>query len=218
MATRAGSHAGRGFRYGALYRAGQIIEAGCWAHARRKLYDLFKLDQSPIAQKAIARIGSLYAVEREIRGGAVSLRQSVRQRRAAPLLANLKAWLESVLMTISIKSELAKAIKYTLGHWTALTRYCDDGRIEIDNNNTAERSIRPLVIGRRNYLFAGSDGGGDSAAIIYSLIGTARLNEVEPYANLRAVLELIADHPINQIDELLPWHLDLQNDALPKAA
>lgn len=112
---------------------------------------------------------------------------------------------------------MAKAIRYTLGHWAALTRYCDDGRIEIDNN-TAERSIRPLVLGRRNYLFAGSDGGGHSAAVIYSLIGTARLNDVEPFAYLRAVLEHIADHPINQIDELLPWRLDLQNENLPKAA
>lgn len=133
------------------------------------------------------------------------------------MLTSLKAWLDSVLMTVSAKSELAKAIKYTLGHWAALTRYCDDGRIEIDNN-TAERSIRPLVIGRRNYLFAGSDGGGHSAAVIYSLISTARLNDVEPYAYLRAVLERIADHPINQIDELLPWRLALQNDPLLKTA
>ena len=101
---------------------------------------------------------------------------------------------------------MAKAIKYSLAHWRALTRYCEDGRIEIDNN-IAERSIRPLVLGRRNYLFAGSDGGGQSAAVIYSLIETARLNDVEPYAYLRVVFERIADHPINRIDELLPWRL-----------
>lgn len=203
--------------YSALYRDGQIVEAGCWAHARRKFYDLFKHEPSPISQEALARIASLYAIERDIRGCEVALRQSVRQRQAAPLLASLKVWLEQVLMTVSVKSELAKAIKYTLGHWVALTRYCDDGRIEIDNN-TAERSIRPLVLGRRNYLFAGSDGGGRSAAVIYSLISTARLNDVEPLAYLRAVLERIADHPINQIDELLPWRLDLQNENLPQAA
>ncbi|RIY38643.1 IS66 family transposase [Neopusillimonas maritima] len=203
--------------YGALYRGGEVIEAACWAHARRKFYDLFKHEPSPIAQEALARIGALYVIEREIRGCEALLRQATRQHRAAPLLTSLKAWLDSVLMTVSAKSELAKAIKYTLGHWTALTRYCDDGRIEIDNN-TAERSIRPLVIGRRNYLFAGSDGGGHSAAVIYSLISTARLNDVEPYAYLRAVLERIADHPINQIDELLPWRLALQNDPLLKAA
>lgn len=203
--------------YGALYRSGQIIEAGCWAHARRKFYDVFKKEQSPIAQEALVRIGALYVIEREVRGCAVELRRSVRQHQAVPVLASLKAWLGQVLTTVSAKSELAKAIKYSLGHWVALTRYCDDGRIEIDNN-TAERSIRPLVLGRRNYLFAGSDGGGHSAAVIYSLIGTARLNGVEPFTYLRAVLERVADHPINQIDELLPWHLDLQNEQLSKAA
>jgi hypothetical protein len=109
-------------------------------------------------------------------------------------------------LQVSVKSGIAKAIKYSLTHWQALTRYCEDGRIEVDNN-TAERSIRPLVLGRRNYLFAGSDGGGESAAIIYSLIGTARLNDVEPFAYLRAVFERIADHPINRVDELLPWRL-----------
>lgn len=171
----------------------------------------------PIAQEALARIGALYAIEREIRGQAVMIRQSVRRQQPAPLLVSMKTWLEHTVIQVSAKSGLAKAIKYALGHWTALTRYCDDGRIEIDNN-TAERSIRPLVIGRRNYLFAGSDGGGVSATVIYSLIGTARLNDVEPYAYLRAVFERIADHPINKIDELLPWHLDLQNEALPKAA
>jgi len=203
--------------YDALYRSGQIVEAGCWAHARRKFYDVFKKERSPIAQEALVRIGALYGIERQVRGCAVARRQSVRGHQAAPLLASLKAWLEQVLTTVSAKSELAKAIRYTLGHWVALTRYCDDGRIEIDNN-TAERSIRPVVLGRRNYRFAGSDGGGHSAAIIYSLISTARLNDVEPFAYLRAVLERIAEHPINQIDELLPWHLDLQNEKLPKAA
>jgi transposase len=123
-----------------------------------------------------------------------------------PLLISLKVWLEQTLLQVSVKSGIAKAIKYSLTHWQALTRYCEDGRIEVDNN-TAERSIRPLVLGRRNYLFAGSDGGGESAAIIYSLIGTARLNDVEPFAYLRAVFERIADHPINRVDELLPWRL-----------
>lgn len=120
------------------------MEAGCWAHARRKFYDLFKHEPSPIAQEALARIGALYAIERDIRGCAVSLRQSARQRQAAPLLTSLKGWLEQVFATVSAKSELAKAIKYALGHWAALTRYCDDGRIEIDNN-TAEWVFRPNV-------------------------------------------------------------------------
>jgi transposase len=130
----------------------------------------------------------------------------VRMARALPLAGALKDWLEHTLAQVSVKSSLGKAIRYALGNWPALVRYCEDGRIEIDNN-TAERSIRPLVLGRRNYLFAGSDGGGQSAAVIYSLIGTARLNGIEPYAYLRTVFERIADHPINRIDELLPWHL-----------
>lgn len=192
--------------YDALYRDGTIVEAACWAHARRKFYDQYVLDRSPIAEEALSRIAALYAIEREIRGQSPEVRQSVRQARAAPLLISLKTWLEQTLLQISVKSGLAKAIRYSLTHWQALTRYGEDGRIEIDNN-TAERSIRPLVLGRRNYLFAGSDGGGQSAAVIYSLIGTARLNNIEPYAYLRAVFERIADHPINRIDELLPWHL-----------
>jgi len=192
--------------YDALYRDGTIVEAACWAHARRKFYDLFELDRSPLAEDAITRISALYAIEREIRGQVPEVRQKVRLARARPLLNSLKHWLEQTHSQTSVKSGLAKAIRYSLTHWQALTRYCEDGRIEVDNN-TAERSIRPLVLGRRNYLFAGSDGGGHSAAVIYSLIGTARLNDVEPYAYLRAVFERIADHPINRIDELLPWRL-----------
>lgn len=192
--------------YDSLYRDGTIIDAACWAHARRKFYDLLELDRSPLAEEAINRISALYAIEREIRGQVPGVRQSVRLARARPLLNNLKHWLEQTHSQISVKSGLAKAIRYSLTHWQALTRYCEDGRIEVDNN-TAERSIRPLVLGRRNYLFAGSDGGGHSAAVIYSLIGTACLNDVEPYGYLRAVFERIADHPINRIDELLPWRL-----------
>ncbi|VVE86065.1 transposase [Pandoraea sputorum] len=192
--------------YDALYRDGTVIEAGCWAHARRKFFDLYKLDGSPIAEEALRRIGALYAVEREVRGQTPDVRLSARKQRSAPLLTELKAWLEHSLSQVSAKSGLAKAIRYSLGHWHALTHYCEDGRVEVDNN-TAERAIRPLVLGRRNYLFAGSDGGGESAAVIYSLIGTARLNGFEPFAYLRTVFERIADHPINRIDELLPWSL-----------
>lgn len=192
--------------YDALYRDGTIIEAACWAHVRRKFYDLYELERSPIAQQALGRIAVLYVIEREIRGQEPPARQSVRMARALPLVSALKDWLEDTLARVSAKSGLGKAIRYALGNWSALARYCEDGRIEIDNN-TAERTIRPLVLGRRNYLFAGSDGGGESAAVIYSLIGTARLNGVEPYAYLRAVFERIADHPINRIDALLPWRL-----------
>jgi len=187
-----------------LYANGEILEASCWAHARRKFYDLYVVDRSPIATEAIQRIAALYAIEREIRGSIPAQRALVRQQRAAPLLDALHQWLSATLQRVSAKSELAGAIKYSLVRWTALTRYRDDGRIEIDNNS-AERSIRPLVLGRRNYMFAGSDVGGERAANIYSLIGTALLNAMDPYLYLRHVLERIAEHRINRIDELLPW-------------
>lgn len=189
-----------------LYASGEIREAACWAHARRKFYDLYVADRSPIATEALQRIGALYAIEREIRGSVPVQRAWVRQQRAGPLLDALHQWLSATLQTVSAKSELAGAIKYSLVRWTALTRYRDDGRIEIDNNS-AERSIRPLVLGRRNYMFAGSDVGGERAANIYSLIGTALLNAMDPYLYLRHVLERIAEHRINRIDELLPWNV-----------
>ena len=189
-----------------MYASGDIVEAACWAHARRKFYDLYVVDRSPIATEAIHRIGALYAIEREIRGRVPVQRAWVRQQRAGPLLDALHQWLSATLQTVSAKSELAGAIKYSLVRWSALTRYRDDGRIEIDNNS-AERSIRPLVLGRRNYMFAGSDVGGERAANIYSLIGSALLNTMDPYLYLRHVLERIAEHRINRIDELLPWNV-----------
>ena len=189
-----------------LYATGEILEASCWAHARRKFYDLYVVDRSPIATEAIQRIGALYRIERDIRGCLPVQRALVRQERAGPLLDALQQWLSTTLQTVSAKSELAGAIRYSLVRWTALTRYRDDGRIEIDNNS-AERSIRPLVLGRRNYMFAGSDAGGERAANIYSLIGTALLNGMDPYLYLHHVLERIAEHPINRIDQLLPWNV-----------
>jgi transposase len=192
--------------YSVLYEREQIVEAACWAHARRKFYDLYVAHRSPLAAEAIRRIGELYVIEREIRGRQPAQRAQVRQQRAGPLLEALQQWLAATLGTVSAKSELAGAIKYALVRWVALTRYRDDGRIEIDNN-TAERSIRPLVLGRRNYLFAGSDAGGERAANIYTLIATASLNDIDPYLYLRQVLERIAEHPINRIDELLPWNI-----------
>jgi transposase len=189
-----------------LYESALILEASCWAHARRKFYDLYVADRSPIATAAIQRIGALYAIEREIRGKKPPERARIRLQRAGPLLDELHRWLSTTLQMVSAKSELAASIRYALVRWTALTRYRDDGRIEIDNNS-AERSIRPVVLGRRNYLFAGSNAGGQRAANIYSLIGTALLNAMDPYLYLRHVLERIAEHPINRIDELLPWNV-----------
>jgi transposase len=194
------------------------VEAACWAHVRRKFYDVWADHRSPIAAEAIRRIGELYVIERAVRGELPHERSRVRTEQTAPLLAQLQQWMDESLRQVSAKSQLGGAFKYALVRWTALTRFVQDGRIEIDNNS-AERSIRPLVLGRRNYLFAGSDEGGRSAANIYSLIGTAMLNGVEPFAYLRTVLERIAEHPINRIGELLPWKLmSPQPEELPHAA
>ncbi len=190
----------------ALYEDDRVREAACWAHARRKYYDVYVADRSPMAHEALARIGALYAIEREIRGQPPIVRRDARRERAAPLLASLRTWLRHQLASLSAKSPLAGAIQYSLVRWDALTRYVDDGALEIDNN-AAERAIRALVLGRRNYLFAGSDAGGETAARLYSLVGTCRLNGLDPHLYLRHVLERIASHPINRIDELLPWRV-----------
>jgi transposase len=190
----------------AIYGSGRVREAACWAHARRKYYDVYVAERSPAAYEALTRIGALYAIEREIRGQPPAVRVAARRQRAAPLLASLRDWLRGESARLSAKAPLAGAIQYTLVRWEALTRYCEDGVLEIDNN-AAERAIRALVLGRRNYLFAGSDAGGESAARLYSLIGTCRLNGIDPHRYLRHVLERIAEKPINRVEELLPWRV-----------
>jgi transposase len=194
--------------YESIYADGTVLEAACMAHLRRKFYDVWKDEGSPIAAEAIRRIAELYRIERRIRGKLPAERRLVRRQESAPLLRQLHDWMSDTLRRVSTKSKLAEAFRYGLVRWTSFERFIDDGRIEIDNN-TAERSIRPLVLGRRNYLFAGSDAGGEAAANIYTLIGSATLNGVEPYAYLKAVFERIAEHPINRVDELLPWNIDL---------
>ena len=186
-----------------------IKEAACWAHVRRKFYDIYVATDSPLANEALRRIGELYAVEEQCRGQSPTARAQLRQARAGPLLDDLEQWMKAVLSQVSAKSELAVAIRYALSRWVALTRYRDDGRIEIDNN-AAERALRAVALGRKNYLFAGADVGGERAAAIYSLVGTAKLNGIDPEGYLRQVLTQIADHPINRIDELLPWNLVAQ--------
>jgi hypothetical protein len=195
--------------YGKIYAGGRVVEAACWAHARRPFWDLHESQgfvAGSIAHQALQRIAALYAIEAEVRGRPPDVRRQVRQARAGPLLEDLRTWLESMLSMVSRKSELAKAIGYSLGRWCSLTRYRDDGRIEIDNN-AAERALRGVALGRSNYLFMGSDSGGERAAAIYSLVETAKLNGLDPQAYLRDVLARIAEHPINRIDELLPWNL-----------
>jgi len=158
-------------------------------------------------QTMIAHLrAELYAVENEIRGRSPDERKAVRQTRSVPLIVGLNEWMQRTLSKVSRKSDIAGAIRYALGRWPALLRYCNDGLLEIDNN-AAERALRAVAIGRKNYLFAGSDSGGERAAAMYSLIGSAKLNGLDPEAYLRAVLTCIADHPINRVDELLPWNM-----------
>ena len=189
----------------------------CWAHVRRKFYDLEQAHASPLAREALERIAALYAIEEEIRGRPADERRQVRQTRAGPLLQSLHDWFEEALTKLSRKSDTTAAIRYALKLWPALTRYCDNGRLEIDNN-AAGRALRAVTLGRKNYLFAGSDAGGERAAILYTLIGSAKLNGLDPESYLRDVLTRIADHPICHIEELLPWNLTPNRSRTLKAA
>jgi transposase len=182
-----------------------LTEVACWAHARRHIYEVYEATPSPLAKEALERIADLFAIEDRINGCAPSERLAARQQDAVPLLAELHAFLEKALSQISGKSTLAKAIRYSLSRWTALTRYTTDGRLEM-TNNAVERKIRPLAMARKSYLFAGSDSGGIRAAAMHTLIESARMNRLDPEAYLRDVLARIADHPINRIGELLPWN------------
>jgi transposase len=210
---QADAYAGFNRLYEPGRQPGPILEAACWAHARRAFYDLHQATRSPIAAEALERIAALYAIEADIRGQPPDERARHRRARAGPLLESLRTWLQQTLVRVSKKSALAQAIGYVLGRWTALTRYCSDGRIEIDNN-AAERALRAVALGRKNFLFAGSDAGGERAAAMYSLIGSAKLNGLDPQAYLGHVLERIADHPINRIEQLLPWAVADQLNAV----
>ena len=194
--------------YNAVYETGRVIQAGCWAHARRKFYDIHADRPTPVTTEALARIGELYRIEADIRGSPPTTRREQRQARAAPITAALHAWLQAQLPTVSRKSTLADAIGYALNQWQALTRYLDDGELEIDNT-AAERALRGVAVGRKNYLFMGSDRGGERAATMYSLMETAKLNGIDPEAYLRHVLTVIADHPVNDVAALLPWNVSL---------
>lgn len=189
-----------------LTSGGDIVLAACWAHARRKFYEIAKADGSPIAIEAVRRIAELYAIETKIRGMTPVERMALRRVMARPLVAELKQWLEAQLPRIPQSGKLAEAIRYALTRWTGLSRFLDDGCVELDTN-PVERAIRPVALGRKNHLFAGSDRGARRWATVSSLVETAKLNGVEPYTYIADVLQrMVEGHPANRLDELLPWN------------
>src|SRR5215208_2799360 len=221
--------------YNKLYQTGRqpgpIVEATCWAHARRPFFVLADLAAnarrkaqgkpasviSPLALEAVRRIDAIFAIERQINGRSTEQRRAVRQELSAPLVADLERWLREERPKLSRHAETAKAIDYMLKRWPAFTRFLDDGRICL-SNNAAERALRGIALGRKSWLFAGSDRGGQRAAAIYSLIVTAKLNDVDPQTWLADVLARIAGHPAHRIDELLPWNWRPNSAARSQAA
>jgi len=200
-ALQADAYAG----YDDLYRTGRVAEIACWGHARRKIFDLHEAKPTAVTSELLERIGGLYAVEEKVRGQPPDARRAARQAQSKPQLDDIKARMEAFRAKLSAKSSLAVAIHYALKRWRALTRYLDDGRLEIDNL-IAERAIRGIAIGRRNWLFAGSRVGGERAAAIYTIIETCKLNGVEPFAYIANVMQKVAQGwPNSRIDELMPW-------------
>ncbi|HCQ3759594.1 TPA: IS66 family transposase [Escherichia coli] len=196
--------------YQALYESGRIMEAACMAHARRKIHDVHARAPTDITTEALQRIGELYAIEAEVRGCSAEQRLAARKARTAPLMQSLYDWIQIQMKTLSRHSDTAKAFAYLLKQWDSLNVYCSNGWVEIDNN-IAENALRGVAVGRKNWLFAGSDSGGEHAAVLYSLIGTCRLNNVEPEKWLRYVIEHIQDWPANRVRDLLPWKVDLSS-------
>jgi len=213
---QADAYAGFTKLYEANRKPGPIIEAACWAHGRRKFFDLARLNKAPIAAAAVERIDVLFAIEREINGLTPPERARVRQERSRPLMIELQTWLREQRARLSKNSDTTKAINYSLNRWHAFARFLDDGRLCM-SNNAAERELRTVALGRKNWTFAGSDEGGRRAAAIYSLIATAKLNDIDPQAWLADVLARLPDHPANRIHELLPWNWHWQNVAAEAA-
>jgi transposase len=201
---QADAYAGFNCLYEADRKPASIIEAACWAHARRKFFDL-AISKAPIASEAVKRIDALFAIEREINGLAPAQRVAVRTERSRSLIIALQAWLREQRERVSKNNDTGKAIDYSLKRWTELTRFLDDGRLCM-TNNAAERELRAVAVGRRNWTFAGSDQGGRRSAALYTLIATAKLNDVDPQAWLADVLVRLPDYPARRIGDLLPWN------------
>ncbi len=211
---QADAYAGYNRLYEAGRKPGPITEASCWAHGRRKLFELADVAAkargtlaviAPLAFEAVKRIDAIFDIEREINGRSIDQRVAVRRDRVAPLVSELETWMRQEYGKFSRHSDVAKAMNYMLSRWQAFTRFLDDGRICI-TNNAAERALRGIALGRKSWLFAGSDRGGERAAVIYTLIQTARLNDVDPQAWLADVLARINDHNVQKLDQLLPWN------------
>lgn len=202
---QADAYAGFSRLYEANRKTGPIVEAACWAHGRRKFFDLARLSKPPVAAEAVKRIDVLFAIEREINGLSPEGRLRVRQERSRPAIAELQGWLREQRAKLSRNNDTTKAINYCLSRWDAFTRFLDDGRLCM-SNNAAEREVRAVAVGRKNWTFAGSDEGGRRAAAIYTLIATAKLSDVDPQAWLADVLARINDHAIQRLDQLLPWN------------
>ena len=221
--------------YGRLYdpgrNAGPILEAACWVHARRPFFVMADLAEnarrkvqgkkpaviSPLALEAVRRIDALFEIERGINGQSPERRRAVRQELSAPLVTDLETWMREQRAKLSRSNDVAKAMDYMLKRWNAFTRFLDDGRICL-SNNAAERAVRGIALGRKSWLFCGSDRGGDRAAVMYSLIVTAKMNDVDPQAWLADVLARIAEHPVQSLDELLPWNWRHRNKQVDQAA
>lgn len=195
----------------------RVREAACWAHLRRDFHDVWKATGSPIAKDALDRIGALYDIERQIAGQPAEARLAVRRKESQPRVEAFRAWCEDQLGRIPGKGELAKAMRYALNRWASFTLFLEDGRVAIDNN-AAERAIRPIAIGRKNYLFAGSDAGGEIVADAMTIIETAKLSGLNPEDYLADILARINDHVVTRLDELLPWNWTPMEDARAKAA
>jgi transposase len=189
--------------FNGLFESGRVTEAACWAHLRRKFFDVHAASGSAIAREALDRISRLYAVEEVINGLTADERRRTRQAESVPIAEALKKWAEEILPKLSGRSELAAAFRYMRSRWTSLLRCFDDGRLALDNN-AAERALRGVAVGRKNWLFAGSDRGGERAAAIYSLIETAKLNGLDPQAYLADVLERLPDHPAKRLNDRNP--------------
>ena len=228
---QADAYGGYNKLYEADRRPGPITEAGCWVHARRPFFVLADIAAnarrkaqgktagviSPLALEAVRRIDALFAIERSINGDSAERRRAVRQEVSAPLIADLEAWMYEHRPKLSRGNDLAKAMDYTLKRWAAFTLFLNDGRVCL-SNNAAERALRGIALGRKSWLFAGSDRGGQRAAAMYSLIVTAKMNDIDPQAWLADVLARIADHPARDLDALLPWNWQTSASSRSQAA